>query len=99
MICFGIVFDLHACEQLKCETFFHQSINFLNVTIMISMFSGCTNLTNITALSNWNTSNVTAMEDMFWNCTNLTTLDMSGWDTSKVNDVDNFLTNCSKLEN
>ena len=61
------------------------------------MFYSCTNLTDITALANWNVSNVTNMTGTFYKCTNLTTLDISGWDTGKVTNTGDFLYNCSKL--
>ena len=61
------------------------------------MFAYCSNLTNISALSSWNTSSATTMERMFKECSNLIILDMSGWDTSNVTNVSDFLYNNSKL--
>lgn len=46
---------------------------------MRSMFYKCSNLTNISALSNWNTSNVTNMQYMFNSFGSLT-------DSSPIND-------------
>ncbi len=49
------------------------------------MFRGCSNLSDISALSNWDTSNVTTMENLFSTCTSLTdATSIAGWDTSKV---------------
>ena len=51
------------------------------------MFSGCSNLTNITGISNLNTSQVTNMNSMFYNCRSLRSLDVSDFNTSSVTDM------------
>lgn len=57
---------------------------------MSSMFDNSNNqsLTNVDALSNWNTSNVTNMSRMFTTCSVLANIDsLANWDTSKVTDM------------
>ena len=49
------------------------------------MFNGCYNLTDISGLSNWDTSNVTDMGYIFYYCYNLTDISaLSNWNVSKV---------------
>lgn len=48
------------------------------------MFSGCTGLESVVAISTWKTSAVTNMFFMFSGCRNLASLNVSGWNTSKV---------------
>lgn len=62
------------------------------VTNMGSMFSGCTNLTEIPQLD---TSNVTEMNQMFYGCNNLTEVPLL--DTSKVTSFYQTFDNCSNL--
>ena len=57
-----------------------------SVTIMGSMFSGCSSLKNLD-VSSWDTSNVKHMSHMFNGCSNLTNLDVSSWDTSNVTEM------------
>ena len=61
-------------------------LNTSNMTGMLNMFNGCSNLTALNLL-NFNTSNVTDMSYMFHNCSKLTTLDLSSFDTSKVTNM------------
>ena len=49
------------------------------------MFGSCTNLTDISGLSSFDTGNVTSMEYMFTHCTNLAnTSAINDWNISKV---------------
>lgn len=63
-----------------------------NVTTMLSMFYGCSNLTSIPEL---NTSNAKYMAGMFRNCSNLTTI--PPLDTSNVTTTSSMFNGCSKL--
>ena len=53
-------------------------------TDLSGMFEGCTNLTTINNIDQWDTSNVTNMWRMFSDCRNLERLDLSNFDMSKV---------------
>ncbi len=57
-----------------------------NVTVMGSMFYGCSGLTSLN-LSGFNTANVTYMPDMFSGCSGLTSLNLSGFNTAKVTNM------------
>ena len=70
--------------------------NTSNVTIMGSMFKGCSNLKSLD-LRNFNTSKVNNMYSMFNFCKGLTSLDVSSFNTSNVTDMDYMFTNCSGL--
>jgi surface protein len=61
------------------------------------MFRGCTELTTIGNVSNWDTSSLTNIYNMFYNCYGLTSLDLSGWDTSEVTDMTEMFYNCYNL--
>lgn len=60
-----------------------------NVTNMLYMFAGQTNLTSLGDLSKWNTSKVTNMAYRFYDLKNIDDgkLDLTGWDTSNVTDM------------
>ena len=73
-------------------------LNTSEVTRMIEMFGGCTQLTTLD-LSSFNTSKVTSMVGMFDNCIGLTSLDLSNFDTSNVTDMHIMFAGCSNLNN
>ena len=62
-------------------------------------FYQCSNLANITGISNLKTDNVTNMERMFDGCSSLTSLDVSGFNTGNVTDMFAMFEGCSNLEN
>lgn len=61
------------------------------------MFYGCTNLTTINNIKQWDASNVTDMTSMFEGCSNLITLDLSSFNASNVTNMDRMFYNCSNL--
>ena len=69
-------------------------INTSNVTNMNSMFSNCSNLTDIPQL---NTSKVNDMSSMFFNCSSLTTI--PELNTSNVINMTNMFSGCTNLSN
>ncbi len=71
-----------------------------NVTNMLYMFGGQTNLTSLGDLSKWNTSKVTNMAYMFYDLENIddSELDLTGWDTFNVTDMSYMFTNDKNLE-
>ena len=67
------------------------------VTSMYEMFYGCTSLTLINGMANWDTSNVTNMSNMFRNCNNLTSLDVSNFNTSNVTTMRYMFGSCESV--
>ena len=62
------------------------------------MFSDCDSLTDINALSGWDTGNVTNMRYMFGNCVSLADLStLSGWDTGNVTNMGDMFRQCTFL--
>ena len=62
------------------------------------LFNGCSSLTDLTALKDWNASNVTNMSRLFEGCSNLTNLTaLKDWKSSKVTDMDRMFYDCSSL--
>ena len=63
------------------------------------MFRGCTNLTDITPLKNWNTSNVESTSYMFECCKNLTDIyPLQNWNTSNVTSMSEMFEYCINLK-
>ena len=69
------------------------------VRSMNQMFNGCSNLTNITGLSDFDTSNVINMGEMFYGCSSLTSLNVSNFNTSSVTDMGYMFYGCRGLAN
>lgn len=67
-----------------------------NVTELVTMFSGCTNLISV-GLNNGSTSNVTTMYEMFNSCRALVSLDLSNWETPNLTDTTRMFANCVSL--
>ena len=68
------------------------------VTDMQNMFNGCTKLTSIEGIGEWDTSSVRNMRSMFYGCTKLTSIEGIGeWDTSEVKDMANMFRDCRGL--
>lgn len=70
--------------------------DFSQVTDMSHMFNSCSNLVDISLVSDWDTSKVTRMSYMFYSCSNIVDITpLSNWDFSGVSNLfglDNFLT-------
>ena len=65
---------------------------------MYGTFSGCSNLTDISPLRNWNTSNVTDMQYLFKGCSKITSLEpISDWKTFKLQSTNYMFSWCSGL--
>lgn len=66
--------------------------NLNSVTTLASMFNGCSNLTSVPNINNWNVSNVTSIAGMFIG----TTFDgnVGSWDVSKVTNMFSTFANC-----
>ncbi|MGQ4068276.1 BspA family leucine-rich repeat surface protein [Enterococcus mundtii] len=74
-----------------------ERINTSNVTSMLGMFSGASNLKTLN-VSNWDTSNVTDMQGMFNGARSLETLNVSNWDTSRVTSMSVMFQNVVSLQ-
>lgn len=72
------------------------NLNTENVTMMFSMFNGCSSLTNID-VSHFNTSNVQLMSYMFCGCSSLATVDVSGFNTDNVTAMTAMFYECQAL--
>ena len=68
-----------------------------NVDSFNRAFQGCSYLTEIKGIENWNTSNVTNMYYMFVDCKKLTSIDVSGFDTSNVTNMYSMFGGCNSL--
>ena len=69
-----------------------------NITNMNCMFNGCTSLSYIPDISNWNTKNVTNMRKMFNGCALLSSLpDISNWNTNNVTNMNSMFNGCLSL--
>ena len=85
---------------------FQERSELTEVTTMVNnthddlteMFAGCTNLTTINGIEQWDTSNVTNMNSMFSDCNKLTSLNLSGFNTSNVTDMSAMFINCTNLK-
>ena len=70
-----------------------------HVTDTSYMFFKNSNITDISALSNWDMSSNKNMKGMFYNV-QMTNVDaLSNWNTSEVTDMDSVFSNATKLEN
>lgn len=93
---------LHISELFSglsnCTSMNLERLDTSKVKHMFGVFSGCSSLTNLDGLSEWNTSGVTKMIRMFSGCSSLTTPgDISGWDTSNVSYMSYMFYGCSSL--
>ena len=79
------------------------SFNTSKVTTFKAMFIGCTNLSSITGLENWNTASAEYMDSMFAYDVNLTSLNLANSDkgtsfnTSKVTTFNAMFAGCTNL--
>ena len=65
---------------------------------MSDMFCGCSSLSSLPDISQWNTKNVINMNSMFFNCSSLLSLpDISKWNTNNVIDMNGMFRNCKSL--
>ena len=60
------------------------------------MFCGCSSLSSLPDISNWNTNNVINMSSMFRGCSSLSSLpDISKWNTNNVTNLWRIFYGCS----
>ena len=62
------------------------------------LFYGCSSLTDLTALANWDVSNITNMYYMFYGCSSLRDLrGLEDWNVSSVESMGSMFFGCSRL--
>ena len=67
---------------------------------MIGMFRECAKLSDISALSNWDTSRVSSIGYLFYDCSNLASIDaLKNWDVSNNTSLSYTFSGCGKLTN
>ena len=64
---------------------------------MSGLFYGCSNLTEIKGIENWNTSKVTNVWDLFYGCSSIEYMDLSQWDMSNMTSTGCMYRHCSSL--
>ena len=90
-------------EEYNVENYKNNKLKIIlkginNVTDMSFMFDGCSSLSSLPDISNWNTNNVTNMSSMFYGCSSLSSLpDISKWNTNNVTNIDSMFGGCSSL--
>ena len=72
-------------------------LDLSNIVDASYMFYGCTKLTNIIGIKDWDVRNITTMYMMFTSCTSLTELDLSNWEPSSLTTMYGMFYKCSKL--
>lgn len=70
------------------------SFNTSNVTTMKGMFSGCTSLTKITGLENFDMKKVNDVSCMFMDCSSLTDANIEGLAFENIQSNDDIFFNC-----
>ena len=62
---------------------------------MYEVYCGCSNISDLTALANWDANSVTNMYLMFYKCTQLTdTSAINDWDISSVTNFGDMFGGC-----
>lgn len=80
------------------EIWFPRNLNITNVTTLESLFEGCTQLTTIESLRDWDVSHMTRMLRTFKDCSSLTDLDpIRNWDVSNVGYINDLFNGCKSL--
>ena len=81
------------CENIKDNILKIKLKGINNATDLRFMFAGCSQLSNLSNFSNWDTSFVLNMACLFRYCKFLELPDISNWNTSNVEDMDLCLVN------
>jgi surface protein len=77
------------CPNLDLSTV-SDVLDLTGITNLYYMFGGCTSLTNINRIGEWNTSAITTMQGMFQLCT-LINFNIGTWDVGNVSNFTDFM--------
>lgn len=83
-LCTNMAAMFSRCQSLQSLDI--SSFNTGNVRFFSHMFSGCTNLSNITGIDSFETFNGVAFESMFEGCSKVKELNLSSFDTRNAKD-------------
>ena len=76
------------------------SLDFSSIGVtndLYGFFYGCSKLTTITGLDQWDVSKAVDMTNLFRNCSSLKSLDLSGWNTGNVTSMSYMFRDCTAL--
>lgn len=76
------------------EVLYLDSSNIIDAS---NMFYGCTKLTNIVGIKDWDVRKITTTYMMFTSCTSLTELDLSNWEPSSLTTMYGMFYKCNKI--
>lgn len=82
---------------LKLTTIDTSTWDLSDCTSLTRCFVGCSGLTSIIGIEDWNVEKVTNMEGTFQACSKLELLDLSSWNVSKCTTMANMFNGCSSL--
>ena len=88
----NMFYTCRSIESIDVSTF-----DLSNARDISEMFGGCTNLTTIIGLDQWDISNVTTLYNMFYKCYSLLSLDLKTWNTSNVSTMSGMFLGCHSL--
>jgi surface protein len=77
------------CPNLDLSTV-SDVLDLTGITDLYYMFGGCTSLTNINRIGEWDTSAITSMGAMFQGCTQIN-FNIGTWDVAAVTDFTDFM--------
>lgn len=87
-----------AFADSQVKTIVCDSPKDIKVQSMKGMFSGCTELSDISFLAEWNISNVVSMEGAFCYCISLKDISpLKKWDVSNVNNMSQMFMGCYSM--
>jgi len=84
-------------KEIKKVVFNRSFRRITNIKSTYCWFEGCSNLSSIIGLENFNTANVTFMDGMFAYCSELSSLNLSHFNTNKVTSMDRMFHSCKNL--
>lgn len=96
--CYLMFNNITTLKEITFDNFKLSPTNLTSTINMNYMFNGCSALTTLNGISDWDTSYVKYMARMFSGCVGLTSLDLSSWDTSMVTSTKGMFKECSSLK-
>ena len=90
----GAFSSVKASEIIGLETW----KNTENIVSINNIFNGCSNLTSLKGIENWNVENIKTMDSAFRSCSSLKELDLSKWKANSLTSTNTMFEGCSKIE-